>query len=99
MGFVGWNACFRLPEPVSAWLLQKSGSRDIAVGIVRLLVMLFLIFSVLLALSLVPLFILTHAPQGVVESKAEMWRNLYGVSFYSSIAGLFALGMIRRARR
>ena len=97
VGFVGWGACFRLAEPVAAWLLQQAGSIGVAVGVVRLLVTLFLIFAVLFALCLVPLLSVTQ--HGAVSAEPHVWRSLYGASFISSLIGLFALGLIRRLRR
>ncbi len=95
VGFVGWGAFLRLAEPVAAWLLQKPGSSDIAVGVTRLLVTVFLIFAILFTLCLVPL-LLSVTQHGPIPIDADIWRDLYGASFISSLVGLVTLGVIRR---
>jgi len=55
VGFVGWSSCFRLPKPIADWLSPVQANATAVKGIVRMLVMLFLIFAILLALALLPL--------------------------------------------
>jgi hypothetical protein len=96
VGFVGWGACFRIAEPVASWLLENADAGTAPVAIVRLLVTLFSILAVLVALALIPLLLLAVARHMTETQAAEFWRSLYGVSFVSSLVGLFALGIVRR---
>lgn len=95
VGFVGWGACFRLIEPVAEWLLQHTKTAGAAVGVARLLVAMFLIFAVLVALSLVPL-LLVVLKDGAVNAQGQAWKNLYGASFIGSLLGFIFLGLTRR---
>lgn len=98
VGFVGWGACFRLAEPIAAWLLDHQGRvNGFAVGVSRLLVTLFLIFAILMAIGVMPLFLIVW--QNVaVSSETHTWRSLYVASYISSLIGFFFLGLIRRYR-
>lgn len=97
VGFIGWGECARLPVPVAAWLLGHSGSEGIVVTITRLLVALFLIVAILSALCFVPfLQSVRHDATGV---EPHLWRDLYGLSFVSSLIGFVSLGLMRRLRR
>jgi polyferredoxin len=98
VGFVGWGACFRLPEPVSGWLLQSENPKDIIVGITRLLIVLFLIFLLLIALSW-PIIIVCIVPFENTPQKGDVWRNLYGIGFVSSLIGFFISGFFQRFSR
>lgn len=95
IGFIGWGSCFRLSEPIAAWLLQSADSKGIAVGITRLLVTIFSIFAVLAVLSWVPIM-LSVIQFDTIHIDNDLWRNLYGVSFISSLVGFFVLGFLRR---
>lgn len=98
LGFAGWGTCFRLPEPITAWLLQGQEPNGIAVGVTRLLVTLLLIFSMLLLLSVIPL-VLTSTQVVDVPGRHEKWNFLYGISFISSLVGHLSLGVIRGTSR
>ncbi|TGP35044.1 hypothetical protein [Mesorhizobium sp. M1D.F.Ca.ET.234.01.1.1] len=95
VGFVGWGAYPRLPVPIARWLLQDARSNGIAVGIAVVLVALFLMAAIMFALCFVPL--LRSATQHDVEP--HLWRDLYGLSFMSSLIGFVSLGVMRRFRR
>lgn len=95
IGFIGWGACFRLSEPIATWLLQSVGSNGIIDGITRLLVTIFFIFGVLALLSWVPIM-LSIIKIDTIQIDNDLWRNLYGVSFISSLVGFFVLGFLRR---
>jgi len=98
VGFVGWGSCFRLPEPIANWL-TKDRNTGLTPGIVRLAVVLFLMMSILLALALPPIFIITS--RTITNSSVDLvlWRDAFGFTFVSSLLGLFALGLARRLGR
>lgn len=93
VGFIGWGSCFRLVEPIGDWLIPIKGRANIAQGIVRLLVVCFLIFAILLMLVMMPVFL---SVAGGSESSSDGWRQLFGITFISSLVGFFFFGLIRR---
>lgn len=97
VGFVAWESCFRLAQPIATWLLQEPSGQDSKLGLVSILVMVFLIVGVLVCLSLLPvvLILLTPSPDPILRN--QVWRDLYGASFVGSLAGIASLGAIRRA--
>lgn len=96
VGFIGWGSCFRLVEPIGDWLLPLKRSANVVRGIVRLLVVVFLIFAILVLLAMLPAFLFVV---GSVESGADQWRRLFGITFISSFIGFFSFGLIRRVNR
>jgi hypothetical protein len=98
VGFIGWGACFRIAEPVAAWLLQDSKAVGSAKGLARALIVVFALLAVLIALSLVPLLQVTFGLLRSEDVDPEMWRRLFGASYLSSLLGLLALGVLRRFR-
>lgn len=97
VGFIGWGSCLHLPEPISEWLLHTENPKEISVGIARLLIMIFLIFAIFAMLSWVPMLMsITQFEGDPVE--ADLWRNMIGVSFVSSLIGFFTLGFLRQSK-
>jgi hypothetical protein len=90
-GLVGWVSCFRAPEPMSGWLLEYQGKVTAAVGIVRMLLTIFLLFAVLMVLCAPPMFF-TGGPR----ASPDEWRTLLGASFWGSMAGMFFLLFLQR---
>jgi hypothetical protein len=93
VGFVGWGSCFRLVGPVSDWLLPLRSDATFARGLTRLLVLLFLMFAILLSISLVALV------NQVAAKSPGSWRHDFGVSFKASIAGVLLFGITGRLSR
>jgi hypothetical protein len=98
VGFVGWGSCFRLPEPIATWLTEGRNT-GLTPGIVRLAVVVFLVISILVALALPPIFIVTSRTLSNSSVDLVLWRNAFGFTFVSSLLGLFALGLARRLSR
>jgi hypothetical protein len=93
VGFVGWGACFRLIEQITTWLTEAPGVHAV-VGVARIVVMLFLVGAVLFLLVLMPVFL---SASGRLELGDDTrWRSVFGVTFMASMAGVFALGIVRR---
>jgi hypothetical protein len=96
VGFVGWASCFRLIVPIADWLLPLRGEARIARGAIRLVVCLFLIFSNLLALALMPLVFVVQSASRPEEGLG--WRNAAGIAFIGSFVGLVLFGVVRHVR-
>jgi hypothetical protein len=93
VGFIGWEACFRLIGPVALWVMPvNDGKIQI---LVHVIVAVFSIFCVLFMLAFMPVFL---AAAGTIETKDE-WRHIFGVTFISSLAGFFFLGFLRKILR
>lgn len=92
VGFVGWSSCFRLVAPVSDWLLEGRTESNVLTGLVRLLLMLFGLFAVLLLLRI--------SSSTVVSAGCEVEpKTAFGVAFMASLAGLVVFGVVRRLAR
>ena len=98
VGFVGWGGSLRLPQAVAAWLIQ-SRHTNLATGIARLLVALFLILTILLTLTLLPVVIIVARTGDNPSVNPIVWRSAFSVTFVSSLLGLFAFGIVRRLAR
>jgi len=95
VGFVGWGSCLRLGQPVGDWLIPINKADSLAKGLVRLLVISFMIFAIVVALALLPAVLAAHGP---IENRSGVWHRMYGITFVSSFAGWFAFGLIYRVR-
>lgn len=93
VGFIGWGSCFRLVEPIGDWLVPVKVNSGLAQAFVRLLVAVFLIFTILMMLVIMPVFLFVS---GGVESSSDEWRRLFGITFIGSLVGFFFFGLIRR---
>lgn len=91
VGFIGWGACLRLIEPISNWLSPTRPTATAAALLVRLVVVVFLISAVMSAIAIGPLIMTAGA--GTLHAD---WRALLGVSFWASMAGLVAYGVLQR---
>jgi hypothetical protein len=95
VGFVGWGGGLRLIGPIAAWLLGNVTRRStVAMAVAWLAVTAFVIFAIMLVLTLVPLML--HA-WGRLQT-GEAWRDIFGAAFLASMAGYFTLGLLRRLR-
>ena len=94
VGFVGWESSLRLVEPVTRWVLGSAPGTAASQTIGRLLVVVFLLWSVLLVLLLVPLYLVALRETPV--SNAD-WRNVFGAAVISSLLGAAVLGLLKRA--
>lgn len=93
VGFVGWGSCFRLAEPIGEWLVPTSPRAAATRGIVRLIVMIFLIMATLMTLALLPMLL---AAAGRLTPGHDSWRSVFGITLAGSFAGLTTLGILRR---
>lgn len=92
VGFVGWGSIGRLPALVSRWLI--SDDETPAVLTARVFVMVFLLFAIMLALTLVPALEIAAAQYG--KRLVPPWRDAFGVAFVASWAGFAVTGLLRR---
>lgn len=93
VGFVGWGSCFRLVEPLADWLVSTRSPKPLVTATCRILVAVFLILA---CLALVSLFALVGDRSGLNGDQSLTWRDRFGISFLSSMVGLFSLGALRR---
>ncbi len=91
VGFIGWGAFPRLVTPIVGWLIQTR-KKHFKVHIVRMVVVLFILFSILLLLTIIPLFLIVLSDLKLVIN--DQRRTLFGISFISSLLGFFASGII-----
>jgi hypothetical protein len=92
VGFVGWYGCLLGAQPLAEWLAPPGLRPPRRRVVVPVLVMLFLINSVLVALSLPPL-IMCHGTCDTAE-----WRHAFGAAFVCSLLGFYACLWLRRGR-
>lgn len=90
VGFVGWYGCLLGAPALGRWLVPASASPRRR-AVVLVLVMLFLIQSVLVALSLLPLIMCRAACDG------SDWRPAFGLAFVCSLLGFYTCLWLRRA--
>lgn len=93
VGFVGYGSLFRLGEPIGDWLVPLKKNANVAQGIVRVLVLLFLFLGIqfMLVGAMSVLF-----GMGGTERTPKSWKGLFFVAYHASLAGLFFFGLIRR---
>ena len=94
VGFVGWTSCFRLVQPVAEWVLPLKRNAQFARVTTTLIVAVFLIWAVLLTVSLVPILIMVAGP--IQPRPPDYWRELFGAAFMASLAGALTNGMLSR---
>jgi len=90
VGFVGWYSCLLGAQPLAEWLAPPGLRPPRCRAVVPVLVLLFLIHSVLVALSLLPLIMC----RGTCDK--DEWRNAFGVAFVCSLLGFYTCLWLRR---
>jgi hypothetical protein len=96
VGFVGWGACFRLIGPIAGWLLERRDN-SVWAALTWCIVSFYIVFSVMSQLILLPLML--HVSGSLATGDMEAWRRVLGVSFLSSVAGFFVLGVFQTMQR
>lgn len=91
VGFVGWGSCPRLLNPIAIWLIGTERN-NIKLGITRVVIALFLIFSIFCLLILLPLLLIVH---GTSLSRVDEWRSLSGTTYIGSLVGFLSFRMLR----
>ena len=92
VGFVGWPGFFRLPTPIVDRLFGFRSDATKLKALATVVVIVFLLVSVLLMLSLMPMFLLVVR---CVEP-ATLWRDMFGTTFMGSLAGFLVHGLLRK---
>lgn len=95
IGFIGWGSCFRLVEPIGNWLIPTRKTSPLK-GWVQIIVITFLIMSIFVLLALLPIIVFLF--RDITTNENDIWRRLYGITFISSLIGLFVLGLINRIK-
>jgi hypothetical protein len=97
VGFVLWESCFRIVQPLTNWLLPKI-QNVFVLALGNILCLCFLVASVILLISLILIFLLT-ASSALNYQLHIGWNSAIGICFGSSIAGFFTLGLLRTVGR